>query len=269
MKNEGPFILEWLAHHRALGVEGFLVYTNDCSDGTDEMFDLLAAKGLVEHRENPYRTSGLKPQHAALHEADEEPMVKAADWVVCMDVDEYMNIHVGDGTLEDLYAAVGDANLISMNWRLYGNADVHGFEDAFVTEQFFRCAPEFIRKPHQAWGFKTLVRNVGLFKKLGVHRPKGLKPQLVDEVRWVNGSGTPLPPEMYRNAWRSTPETYGYDLVTLNHYAVRSAESFLVKRERGRVNHVDRDQGLAYWFRMNNNARSAGQIGTTPARALR
>ena len=46
---------------------------------------------------------------------------------------------------------------------------------------------------------------------------------------------------------------YGYDLVQLNHYAVRSAESFLVKRDRGRVNHVDRDQGLAYWFRMNNN----------------
>ena len=29
---------------------------------------------------------------------------------------------------------------------------------------------------------------------------------------------------------------YGYDLVQLNHYAVRSAESFLVKRDRGRVN---------------------------------
>jgi hypothetical protein len=43
-------------------------------------------------------------------------------------------------------------------------------------------------------------------------------------------------------------------MVQLNHYAVRSAESFLVKRDRGRVNHVDRDQGLAYWFRMNNNA---------------
>ena len=43
-------------------------------------------------------------------------------------------------------------------------------------------------------------------------------------------------------------------MVQLNHYAVRSAESFLVKRDRGRVNHVDRDQGLAYWFRMNNNS---------------
>jgi hypothetical protein len=62
-----------------------------------------------------------------------------------------------------------------------------------------------------------------------------------------------MPKEMFRNGWRSTVETYGYDWVQLNHYAVRSAESFLVKRDRGRVNHVDRDQGLNYWFRMNHN----------------
>src|SRR5690606_33042804 len=74
------------------------------------------------------------------------------------------------------------------------------------------------------------------------------------QVRWLNGSGRPMPTSMFRNGWRSTTETYGYDWVSLNHYAVRSAESFLVKRDRGRVNHVDRDQGLNYWFRMNHNA---------------
>jgi hypothetical protein len=111
-----------------------------------------------------------------------------------------------------------------------------------------------VRKPHQAWGFKTLFRNIDIYKKLGVHRPKGLKPDLWDQVRWLNGSGRPMPREMFRNGWRSSLETYGYDWVQLNHYAVRSAESFLVKRDRGRVNHVDRDQGMNYWFRMNFNA---------------
>ena len=46
---------------------------------------------------------------------------------------------------------------------------------------------------------------------------------------------------------------WGYDLAQINHYAVRSAESFLVKRDRGRVNHVEREQGTNYWFRMNHN----------------
>jgi len=254
MKNEGPFILEWLAYHRVIGVEGFLVYTNDCTDGTDDLLNVLQDKGLVQHRDNGFAKTGQMPQHWALKAAPDEPVVAQADWVMCMDVDEYINIKVGAGTLADLYDHMGDANMISCTWRLFGNADVHGYSDTPIIGQFDRCAPELIRKPHQAWGFKTLFRNVGIFKKLGVHRPKGLNPQLWDKIRWVNGSGTPLPPSMFRNAWRSTKTTYGYDVVSLNHYAVRSAESFLVKRDRGRVNHVARDQGLGYWFRMNNNA---------------
>ncbi|MFP7569480.1 glycosyltransferase family 2 protein [Marivita sp. S2033] len=260
MKNEGPFILEWLAYHRAIGFDDILVYTNDCTDGTDTMLKMLQEKGLVQHRENPFRDSGLKPQHAALQASEDEPVIKTAKWVTCIDVDEFINIKTGDGTLDALFAAVPDANMIAMTWRLFGNNDVHEFKDQPITEQFLRSAPEFARKPHQAWGFKTLFQNIGLFKKLGVHRPKGLNPQLWEEINWVNGSGQPLPREMYRNGWRSTTETYGYDLVQLNHYAVRSAESFLVKRDRGRVNHVDRDQGLAYWFRMNNNAEEERSI---------
>ena len=45
-------------------------------------------------------------------------------------------------------------------------------------------------------------------------------------------------------------KSIGYDLVQLNHYALRSAESFLVKRQRGRALHVDRSIGLNYWVRM-------------------
>jgi hypothetical protein len=259
MKNEGPFILEWLAFHRAIGVTDFLVYTNDCTDGTDTFLELLQARGLVQHRDNPFRATGLKPQHAALQAAEAEDVIRKAGWTICMDVDEFVNIKLGDGRLPTLYAAMEaaapGANMIALTWRLFGNADVDAFDpDTPVIAQFTRCAPELVRKPHQAWGFKTLFRNIDLYKKLGVHRPKGLRPDLWDQVVWLNGSGRRMPRAMLRNGWRSTTETYGYDWVQLNHYACRSAESFLVKRDRGRVNHVDRDQGLAYWFRMNHNA---------------
>lgn len=254
MKDEGPFILEWLAYHRSIGATDFLVYTNDCSDGTDEMFDLLAAKGYLEHRENPYREVDMKPQHAAYLDASKSELAKNADWVMCMDVDEYINIHVGDGMLSDLFKAVGSANIISLTWRLFGNAKITDFEDKFITEQFFQAAPQFVRKPHQAWGFKTMFRPLGYYKKFGVHRPKGLRPEALQQIKWVNGSGHPMPPDILRTGWRCTSRNWGYALATLNHYSLRSAESFLVKRYRGRVNHVDRDQGMNYWFRMNNNA---------------
>jgi hypothetical protein len=257
MKNEGPFILEWLAYHRAIGVQDFLIYTNDCTDGTDTMLDMLQDRGLVQHRQNPFREMHLKPQHAALQAAEDEDLIRGSDWSICMDVDEFINIKVGDGTLPALFAAMEQAmpgaNMIALTWRLFGNADIDVYDDRFLIEQFALAAPEIVRKPHQAWGFKTLFRNIDIYKKLGVHRPKGLRPDLWDQVKWLNGSGAPMPRELFRNGWRSTVETFGYDWVQLNHYAVRSAESFLVKRDRGRVNHVDRDQGLHYWFRMNFN----------------
>lgn len=253
MKDEGPFILEWIAHHRAIGVDDFLIYTNDCSDGTDRMLDLLAARGILARRDNPYRETDLKPQHAALRAAETDPRVQAAGWVICMDVDEFINIHVGEGRLSDLHAALGEVDLVSLTWRLFGNGDIAAFEDVPVTRRFTLCAAKDTRNPLQAWGIKTLFRNDGTFPRFGVHRPRGAEALAYRGLRWVNGSGRPVPPSMYRNAWRSTPESVGYDLVTLNHYAVRSAESFLVKRDRGRVNHVDRDQGLPYWFRMNHN----------------
>ena len=262
MKNEGPFILEWIAYHRAIGVDDFIVFTNDCTDGTDEMLNLLQDRGILQRRDNKFDGSGLKPQHWALAAAEEEPVLQNAGWIISMDVDEFINIHVGDGTLNDLYKKVGDANMISLTWRLFGNGHVHEYKDDFLINQFHLCAPELCRKPHQAWGFKTLFRNLGIYKKMGVHRPKGLKPDLWDQIKWVNGSGKPMPRKLIRNGWRSTTDSYGYDYVTLNHYAVRSAESFLVKRDRGRVNHVDRDQGLSYWFRMNNNWEEDRSIQT-------
>ncbi|MGB3146857.1 MAG: glycosyltransferase family 2 protein [Paracoccaceae bacterium] len=261
MKNEGAFILDWLAYHRAIGVEDVLVYSNDCDDGTDRLLDLLAERGHVQHRANPYEAMpGLKPQHAALQAAEGEECVRQADWIICMDVDEYINIKIGDGTLAALYQALGEANMISLTWRLFGNADVARYEDRPVFEQFRLAAPELVRKPHQAWGFKTLFRNIDMYKKLGVHRPKGLRADLWKDITWLNGSGKRMPRAMLRNGWRSSASSYGYDWVQLNHYACRSAESFLVKRDRGRVNHVERDQGVNYWFRMNHNAEEENSI---------
>ena len=259
MKNEGPFILDWIAHNRAIGVERHLVYTNDCGDGTDRLLDLLSEAG-VSRRENPYRSTDNVPQHAALRAAENESAVTGADWLVTLDVDEYVDIHVGEGRIPDLLDAVPDAHVISMPWRLFGNADRHAFEDRPVTELFPLAAPEYAPRPLQAWAFKSLYRNAGLFRRMGVHRPKGLATTLQDGLRWVDGSGRPLPSAVWRGAWRMSKAHWGYDLVTLNHYAVRSAESFLVKRERGRVNHTDRAQGRAYWFRMNHNAEEASSI---------
>ena len=50
VKNEGPFLLEWIAFNRVIGVTDFLFYSNDCTDGTDRLLDeqgrVFSAEGL-------------------------------------------------------------------------------------------------------------------------------------------------------------------------------------------------------------------------------
>ena len=253
MKNEGCFILEWIAYHLSIGVTHFLVYTNDCDDPTNAVLDRLQALGLVTRKDNPFnKAAGQKPQRGALNDAIDMPVVQEADWVGVIDVDEFVNIHVGDGTFAALLEAAGDPNVISMTWRFFGNRGVHVFEDRWQTELFTACAPLYIPKPRLGWGFKSFYRPDGPFGKIGVHRPLELEEDRAEEVRWVNGAGRVMPERLARNAeWFSRKDTIGYDMVTLNHYVLRAAESFLVKRQRGRINHVDQDQGVSYWCNRN------------------
>ncbi|NNE80332.1 MAG: glycosyltransferase family 2 protein [Silicimonas sp.] len=249
MRNEGPFILDWVAYHMGIGITHFLVYTNDCDDVTEQILDALAARGLVTRIDNPV-DPGERPQRKALSAAADHPLVKAADAVVVMDVDEYINVHVGEGTLSDLFRAAGDPDLISMTWRLFGNSGIARFEDKPVARQFTKAAPRRSRKPHQCWGFKTILRREAPFSGFGVHRPHH---PTQDHARWTNGSGQAMPSRYMAEGWRSGADCWGYDLVTLNHYAIRSCDSFLVKRDRGRTNHIARPQGIAYWNTYNRN----------------
>lgn len=254
MKNEGPYIVEWVAYHRTIGFDDFLIYTNGCEDGTTGILDRLQALGVLQHRDND-RWSGKSPQQHALDQSLTEPVIRDADWIAHIDVDEFINIRCGNGTLRDLFDHAPDATNIAMTWRLFGHNGVTRLQDALVIDQFDGCAPKYCPKPHTAWGFKTLFRNIGAYGKLSCHRPNKLAEGFETRVKWVNGSGHDMTPEAARNGWRNSRKTIGYDLVQLNHYALRSAESFLIKRQRGRALHVDRNIGLNYWIRMDWSAQ--------------
>lgn len=249
MKNEAPYILEWVAYHRAIGVDTFLIYTNGCEDGTAEILGRLDAMGLVQHRKND-DWKGNSPQQYALNQALKEPVIRNADWIIHIDVDEFMNIRCGNGTLDDFFAAVPDATNVAMTWRLFGHNGITDLSDDFVIDQFDNCAPKFCPKPHTVWGFKTMFRNIGAYAKLSCHRPNQLDDGFKDRVKWVNGSGRDMTREAADNGWRNSVKSIGYDLLQLNHYALRSADSFLIKRQRGRALHVDRSIGINYWIRM-------------------
>ena len=249
MKNEAPYIVEWVAYHRAIGVDNFLIYTNDCSDGTSEILDRLQEMGVLQHRNND-NWKGNSPQQYALNQALKEDVIKNAEWVIHIDVDEFMNIRMGNGTLPEFLERFPDVTNVAMTWRLFGHNGVTQLNNDFVIDQFDHAAPKFCPKPHTVWGFKTMFKNLGAYEKISCHRPNKLDEDFREQVKWINGSGRDMTREAIDKGWRSSTKSIGYDLIQLNHYALRSAESYLVKRQRGRALHVDRSIGINYWIRM-------------------
>jgi Glycosyl transferase family 2 len=250
VKNEGAFLLEWLAHHRACGVTDVLVFSNDCDDGTDAMLDRLQAMGWLTHQPNP-GPHPKGPQWEALKRADSHPLVRGADWLLPIDVDEFVNIHVGDRTIPALLAALPEATAIPLTWRLFGNAGVVAFDDRRVTETFTRAAPAVLHWPWRAALFKTLFRNDGTYAKLGVHRPRNPVRDRLAAQRWFDGAGERLPPVFHASRLFVGVGRDTHRLVQLNHYALGSMQGYLVKADRGRANRDASTFDMAYWVDRN------------------
>lgn len=257
VKNEGPFVLEWVAFHQLLGVTDFLFYSNDCDDGTDALLDALAGLGHVVHLPNPAK--GRNYQMEALKAASKHPLVTGADWVWIADVDEFANIHCAGHDFPALIKACGDPQAISLSFQFFASAGIEQFEDRPVIEQFTRSHNPDIWCGETAIEVKTLVRADFPLHYYGAHRPF-FKAKLPKEKRpqWTDGAGRAVPHKFLMadnpRRIRKFPAKGARGFATLNHYALRSLDSYLVKNDRGDVNRENRAFDDTYWRERNDPA---------------
>jgi len=262
VKNEGPFLLEWIAFKRLLGVTDFLFYSNDCTDGTDRLLDTLAARasspfGNVVHLPNPAK--GRNYQMEALKDAAKQKVVKQAKWVWVADVDEFLNIHVGDHTIPALIDACGAPQAISITFQFFANGGVWDFVDRPIIAQFTKSHNPDLWCAESAIEVKTLTRKDFPRQYFGAHRPF-FKDTLPEDKRpsWTDASGRKVPHKFLVAAnprrIRKFPSAGARDYATLNHYALRSLDSYLVKNDRGDVNRENRAFDDTYWRERNDAA---------------
>ena len=256
MKDEGPFILEWLAYHRLIGFNDFIVFSNDCSDGTDKLLDRLDEMGLIRHLPNPSMYTKHGRHHwTVLNYVNHMGRLWSADWVFSFDVDEFLVVNTGDGTLQALFDRLPEAEVISVNQLNFGTNGQRTFTEDLQMERFTRCAPLVITEEGRAGrrGIKTLTSKGAGRSHMSNHSPRFEEDQAAT-VNWVNAAGKPMPMERRTTEIKALAgDGVSHELAQLNHYALRSAESFLTQAARGNANHPDKATDMRYWRRYDHN----------------
>ncbi len=237
MRNEGAFIVEWVSWYRMLGFTDIVVVTNDCTDHSPDLLDAMAQERWMHH----LRCDGIPPGQGItprkLAMAAQSRPVRRAGWVFVCDVDEFLVVHRGDGTIHDLLPTGGAPPPflgMSVNWRIFGTCGVDAYEDVPVHRQFSLALP---LSKGLSKGIKTLYREPGWFAHMGEHGPRRLNLALAGKawgdpgMAWVNAAGeevsswTPRAPYV-----RRLPQGEAtHEGAQINHYMLRSAESFSLK----------------------------------------
>jgi hypothetical protein len=245
MRNEGPFVLEWLAYHRVIGVDRVVVVSNGSTDGSDDLLAALAEAGEITF----LRTTpgyGIAPQEAAVQVFEAEVGYRPGAWYLWLDADEFLNVHVGDRTVRALLDRLGTAGALMLNWRLFGSGGNDTFPGRHISEDFAGASK---------LGFVANLETKPMFR--ADHRYAGFSansaglPRLVDGAEvtaddCLGGNGKPLDPKNPRTAPWLTRQPYtgrtnlasrrefGWDLAQINHYSVRTPDHFRLKAARGR-----------------------------------
>ncbi len=232
MRNEGPFILEWVAWQKMLGFDDILIAYNDCTDHSPQMLAILEQAGWVtaiEHHPRP----GRPPQASAFHHAARHPLVQAADWMFICDVDEFLILHAGDGTLPDFVGPdVPDVAGIAIHWKCFGDSGLAEWHDGLTHRTFTHAAPEQSRANIF---FKSLIYQPRRFGRFGTHSPRrwqGAGAWNEGSNHWIRSNGARMSnfnPDT--NAQRLTrPRWVTHTNAQLNHYVIRTRENFEFKR---------------------------------------
>lgn len=233
-KNEGPFILEWVAFHKVIGFTDIVVVSNDCSDGSDILLDALAEAGEITHI-NQIVPKDKAPQKSAAELAISSNIFQSGDWVIWLDLDEYLFVNTEDHQLESMINSIGNADAISIAWRFFGDSGVTTWPGRQIAPQFNKAEKRRRTKRPQV---KTLFRFDERISTIDIHRPE-LRSNIGPEgFNWISSSGKKVDPAFFESRKhnlfnRITDGSRFYKMGQILHFSIRTLDMFEKRKTRG------------------------------------
>lgn len=230
MKNEGPYIHEWVAHYKNLGFDEICIYENDSSDNSRMLLEDLSSKGLITHVSWPSLDRN-SPQISAYSDFLEKT---SSDWVLFCDADEFLVLHNND-CIHDLMDNLEDqVTQVCVNWRIFGSSGHESKSDDLVLSRFQNSSEKSFQINRHV---KSFVRPCSVIE-MHIHAP-------LTKGACIYPDGTPL---KFNDGEQGIAPEIKLDVASIHHYFTRSREEWNVKKGRGNANRASnaRDKYIRY-----------------------
>lgn len=226
VKNEGPYLLEWIAYHKAVGVDFFFIYDNLSTDNSYDILRVLDRQGIIKTYRQ-HEEDGGSPQlnaynHCIRHHSED------ADLITFIDADEFIapgkDVDLRNH-LDEIFRSNPDMSAMAINWKIFGSSGENKKRPGFVIERFQRCDVNPSRV------IKTVVKPKAV-KKMFIHYAELKSGRYGDELgRSVSFLEEPggIPGRIVDASVEN---------IQLNHFMVKSREEFKNKRARGNANYT-------------------------------
>jgi hypothetical protein len=217
VRNEGPYLLEWIAWYKLLGIHRIVIYDNDSRDASVGILKDLHQAGEILLYPWPDRP-GEPPQIPAYRDAVARC---STEWVAFLDIDEFLVVHGHRHLTALLEAMPEECSAVAFNQRFFGSSGQLLQDDRLVIERFIRAPPP--HHPMNAW-VKTVARTRRIKEIVGPHACK------LSSGYYAEPSGSPCIIEEYSRSRKISLGAGQY-----NHYILKSQAEYLQKRVRGRA----------------------------------
>ena len=255
VRNEGPNILEWVAHHRLCGFDRIQIYQNDSTDTTIQTLRMLDRIGAIEYHDNRHSKGAHLVR--AYRRAGRSAAFRDSTWCMALDTNEFLNITTGDRTVHALIDACSDeAASILVNRRVFGSNGAQDLSGKLVTERFTQAEPAAAIRDTVLSPFKTLFRT-DTFGRPGIHMPRD--PKLTKHMI-CNASG--LEEGAFSRKGGRSLDPGGRMYAQVNHYVLRDLSDFLLEHAQAGADAPDNDRKLSYWKAHDRNEEEDLSLAT-------
>lgn len=208
MKNEGPYLKEWLDFHILVGVTKFYLYDNDSTDNSRKILEPYIKSGIVEYTFYP----GTAMQHSAYDDIIQKHSYDTR-WLALIDLDEFLVPVVNDTIPEFLNSIKTTFSQLVCTWVTYGSSGHIHKPDGLVIENYkYRAKKTF--------GVKSIVNPRLLIKYKNLHH------NFI--AGWtIDNNGKKL------GHIDQTNNPPAYNKLRLNHYYTKSYDEYIARLNRG------------------------------------